>query len=86
MEAQQWATRLCDRRLVYLRSAGDSGAGSAYSRSDRKELYLCGEGSFQGFGAFTGAADSGASGYIGDNTGATNRPVAGDFPRGNAGA
>lgn len=61
-------------------------AGSAYSRSDRKELYLCGEGSFQGLGAFTAAADSGASGYIGDNTGATNRPVAGDFPRGNAGA
>jgi hypothetical protein len=69
-EAQQWAMKLRGRRLVSLKSGGDASYGQAHSWTDRKELYLCSDGSFQGFGSFSGAAGGqGTSALMGDSTG-----------------
>jgi hypothetical protein len=62
--------RLRGRRLVSLKSGGDVSYGSAHSWTDRKEVNLCSDGSFSGFGSFSGAFDApGGFGNAGNNSG-----------------
>ncbi len=69
-EAEQWEARLRGHRLVSLKSGGDASYGQAHSWTDRKELYLCSDGSFQGFGSFSGAGGGqGTSALFGNGTG-----------------
>ena len=50
--------KLRGRRLVSLKSGGDASYGQAHSWTDRKELHLCSDGSFQGIGSFSVASDT----------------------------
>ena len=55
-EVPQWVMKLRGRRLVSLTSGGDASYGLSHNWTDRQELYLCSNGSFQGFGSFSGVA------------------------------
>jgi hypothetical protein len=77
-EVQQWNARLRGHRLAYLTSGGDTNAvdGSAYSWSDRKNVYLCSNGTFQAEGGFSGSIGTpGSTGIATNGTG----PLAGQW-------
>ncbi len=69
---QQWAARLRGHRLAYMTSGGDATPvdGSAYSWSDRKNIYLCSNGTFQAQGGFSGSIGTpSATGIVRNGTG-----------------
>jgi hypothetical protein len=77
-EVQQWIAKLRGHRLAYLTSGGDATPvdGSAYSWSDRKNIYLCSNGTFQAQGGFSGSIGTpGATGIATNGTG----PLAGQW-------
>ena len=71
-EVEQWTMKLRGHRLAYLTSGGDATPvdGSAYSWSDRKNIYLCSNGTFQAQGGFQGSIGTpGGTGIATNGTG-----------------
>lgn len=54
-EAAMWRQRLTGVRLAYMKSGGSTDSSGGYAWSDRHDIYLCSDGSFQASGGFSGS-------------------------------
>ena len=64
-EAAMWKQKLAGQRLAFMKSGGSSDIGGSYAWSDKKDIYLCSDGSFQASGGFSGSiGTAGGSGII----------------------